>query len=221
MTAEKTKERRYNLPEDKNPYTVNDPAGVYELSPDKLYTYADYLTWEDTKMREIMNGDLKLFSAPSRIHAEVSYNLGYKLGEHIKKHKGKCKVYMAPFDVRLPGKNGEMADDKIYTVLQPDICVVCDLSKLDDKGCLGAPDIVVEVQSPSTGRYDLTQKFLAYESAGVGEYWAVMPGDGVTIYHLSEDGKYDDGTVFVYDAVVTSRVLEGLEISLKELFENL
>jgi Uma2 family endonuclease len=221
MIAEKKALKTYTVPDDKNPYTVNDPAGTYELSTDRRYTYADYLTWADTKMREIMNGVLKLFSAPSRVHAEVSYNLGYKLGEHIKKRRGKCKVYMAPFDVRLPDKNGETVDNKIYTVLQPDICVVCDLSKLDDKGCLGAPDIVVEVQSPSTGRYDLTQKFLAYESARVREYWVVMAGEGITVYHLSEDGKYDAGTTFVYDTVVTSCVLEGLEISLKELFEDL
>ncbi|MDR1223514.1 MAG: Uma2 family endonuclease [Tannerella sp.] len=221
MTAEKTKEKTCNLPEDRNPYTVNDPAGAYELSPDRLYTYADYLTWADIKMREIMNGALKLFASPSRKHAQVTAEILVELRNCIKKNKGKCHVYTAPFDVRLPDKSGETTDDKIYTVLQLDICVVCDLSRLDDKGCLGAPDLVVEMQSPSIGRYDLTQKFLAYESAGVREYWTVMPGDGITVYRLSEDGKYDAGTVFVYDAVVTFCVLEGLAVKLKELFEDL
>ncbi|MDR2628263.1 MAG: Uma2 family endonuclease [Dysgonamonadaceae bacterium] len=220
MITDEKKLKVYDIPEDKDPYIVNDPAGAYELPTDKLYTYADYLTWADIKMREIINGALKLFSAPSRIHARVTTKILVRLYDGIEKNKGKCHVYTAPFDVRFP-KNGETADNKIYTVLQPDICVVCDLSKLDEKGCLGAPDIIVEVQSPSTFRYDLTQKFDAYESGGVREYWVVMAGHGITIYHLQEDGKYDNGTVFVYDAVVTSQVLEGLEISLKELFEDL
>lgn len=221
MITEEKKVKAYSMLEDKNPYIVSDPAGAYELSPGKLYTYADYLTWADVKMREIMHGVLRLFSSPLRKHAEITIGLAVALYNHIKKYKGKCKVYTAPFDVRLPNKNGETADDKIYTVLQPDICVVCDLSKLDKKGCIGAPDIVVEVQSSSTFRYDLTQKFDAYESAGVREYWIVLAGDGITVYHLQENGKYDDGTTFIYDDIVTSQVLEGLEISLKELFEDL
>jgi Uma2 family endonuclease len=200
---------------------VCEPDAIYELQGNgKLYSYADCLSWTNERMREIIDGVVRFFSAPLRVHVKIAYNIGYKLGECIKKNKGQCHVYMAPFDVRLP-KNGETADDKIDTVLQPDICVVCDLSKLDDKGCLGAPDIVIEIQSPSTAHYDMTKKFVAYENAGVPEYWIVFPLTGITIFHLQEDGKYDAGTPYIYDAIVKSQVLEGFEVGLKELFSDL
>ena len=128
-----------------------------ELSLDlsKRYTYADYLTWLDDKRRELFDGFIKMMSpAPRRIHAEIGFNISWHLGAILKKNRGKCKVFVAPFDVRLP-KNGETTDDKIYTVVQPDICVVCDMSKLDKRGCCGAPDLIVEVLSPSTLKRDV------------------------------------------------------------------
>jgi Uma2 family endonuclease len=129
-------------------------------------------------------------------------------------------VYHAPFDVRLP-KNGETADDKIYTVVQPDICVICDQKKLDEKGCLGAPDLVVEVQSPSTAKHDLNEKFHLYEEAGVKEYWVVFPRDkGLTVFLLQEDGKFDRGTSYEFEGKVPVSIFKGLEIDLQELFEE-
>jgi len=202
---------------------LEEPAATCgrHYSDVKHYSYADYITWIDGKVREIMNGIVKLMSSPSRTHAEISSRIVYELETHIRKNKCKCKVYNAPFDVRLP-KNDEVADDKIYTVVQPDICVVCDLSKLDKRGCLGAPDLVVEIQSPSTATYDLTDKFFAYEAAGVREYWIVFPGmDAITIFRLQENGKFDKGTPYEYDAKVTSQVLYGFEIMLEDLFRDL
>jgi Uma2 family endonuclease len=144
------------------------------LDLNKRYTYADYLTWWDDKRRELINGFIKMMSpAPKSIHQEISVNLISELRSYIKKYKGKCKVYVAPFDVRLP-KNGETADSKVYTVVQPDLCVVCDPAKLDENGCLGAPDMIAEIRSESTARYDLTTKFYLYESVGVREYWVVI-----------------------------------------------
>ena len=111
------------------------------LDSTKRYTYADYLTWADDVRRELIEGFIKLFPAPRRVHAKISRNIVWYLETVVRKNKGTCEVYDAPFDVRLP-KNGDTANDKIYNVVQPDICIVCDPSKLDERGCCGAPDMI-------------------------------------------------------------------------------
>jgi len=123
--------------------------------------------------------------------------------------------------VRLPNNKRETVDDKIYTVVQPDICLVCDLSKIDDKGCIGAPDLVIEIQSPSTTRYDAIEKYAVYEKAGVPEYWLVYPIEGeVIVYVLQKTGKYDRGTTYKYDDKVPVKALKGLTIDLEDLFKK-
>jgi len=217
MTTDKKKLKKYSEHEEKFSM-LEEPAIVYGSTPNR-YSYADYLTWLDDKTREIIDGIVRLMPfSVTRTHAKLSLKISHKLMTHIEKRGGKCEVYHAPFDVCLP-KNGETADDKIYTVVQPDVCVVCDLSKLDERCCLGAPDLIVEVQSPSTARYDLTRKFRTYEEAGVREYWVVFPKKAsITVFYLQEDGKYDEGTIFNINDKVTSQVLEGLEIDMKRLF---
>jgi Uma2 family endonuclease len=136
----------------------------------------------------------------------------------ITKRKGKCEVFYAPIDVRL-SLTGETADDKIETTVQPDICVVCDLSKLDERGCLGAPDLIVEILSPSTARRDLNEKFHLYEATGVREYWIVYPEkDVLKVFLLQENGKYDEGTIYVKTGKAPVHIFEGLYIDLKKLF---
>jgi Uma2 family endonuclease len=189
------------------------------LDSNRRYTYADYLTWFDDQRRELIDGFVRMMSpAPGRIHQEISFILGNVLYEHIKKYKGKCKVYAAPFDVRLP-KNGETADNKIYTVVQPDLCVVCDLSKLDDNGCLGAPDLVIEIQSPSTAQYDLTRKFDLYEASGVREYWVVYPQGSVEAFILQPDGKYGNGILYDKGQKMPVHIFNGLKINVDEIFK--
>ena len=188
------------------------------LDINKRYSYADYLKWADDKMRELVDGFIRMMSpAPGTTHQEVSGDLFAQLHRVIKKNKGKCKVYPAPFDVRLP-KNGETEDDRIFTVVQPDICVVCDPSKIDKRGCIGAPDLVVEIQSHSTAKYDLTAKFTLYETAGVREYWVVYPyEDVIEVFLLQPDGKYDDGTK--YDGgKIPVHIFDGCEIDLADVF---
>ena len=193
--------------------------GTLNLDESKRYTYADYLTWLDDKRRELINGFIHLMSAPNEIHARISYNWSLLTGIFVRKRKGKCRIYHAPFDVRLPLDN-ETADDKIYDVVQPDLCVICDLTKLDDKGCIGAPDLVVEVLSPSTLKYDWNYKFNLYEAAGVREYWIVDPkAKLVNVFLLQPDGKYDLGTVYECNQKAPVHIFEGLEIELNELFE--
>jgi len=201
---------------------LEEPVAAYDR---QMFSYADYLTWQGDEMKEIINGMVYAFSAPLREHAStvISFLRNALPFTSCRKEKRKCKVYTAPFDVRLP-KKGETADDKIYNVVQPDICVVCDESKLDKKGCIGAPDLVVEVSSPSTRKRDLNEKYFLYESSGVNEYWVVYPeAKAVTVFLLQPNGKYGDGTT--YEVVrgqtqVPVQTLEGLIIDLEELFED-
>jgi len=218
---EEKKLKPYKLPSDK-PSIVEEPFVMYgtlKLDESKRYTYADYLTWLDDKRRELINGFIHLMSAPMRAHAHVSVELSTLIRTFIKKRKGKCHIYHAPFDVRLP-LNNETENNKIYNVVQPDICVICDLSKLDEKGCIGAPDLIVEVLSPSTLKYDWNYKFNLYEAAGVREYWIVDPiAKAVNAFLLQPEGKYDLGTVYEYHQKAPVHIFKGLEIDLNELFE--
>ncbi len=151
------------------------------------YTYADYLTWDDGQRWELINGKAyNMTPAPNRKHKALSLKIVLQMGPQL---EGKtCEVYYAPFDVRLPF--GSPEDDKIENVVQPDISVICDPSRLDEKGCLGAPDLVVEILSPYTSRKDKVDKFFLYEQAGVKEYWLVSPEDSfVEVFRIGEDGK--------------------------------
>jgi len=203
---------------------VNEPPIGYTTH---RYSYADYLTWSDDKMREIIDGVVYLFSAPVRKHAEITGSFFYRVLSYFHKRRGreksKCKVYTAPFDVRLP-VDGETEDNKIFNVVQPDIVVVCDPSKLDYRGCIGAPDLIVEVNSPSTSKRDLHLKFSLYEKAGVKEYWVVYPKEkAVSVFLLQPDGNFDDGTTYQVlfgTTKVPVKTLEGLIIDLEELFEE-
>ena len=222
--------KNYPLPEEKEKQTdfdkIEEPAAAYGLNRlfidgEKRYSYADYLTWADDKRRELYNGIVyELFSAPNSIHARITSNFMTFIGWFVKKRKGKCEIFHAPFDVRLP-KGKETDDDKIFTVVQPDICVICDPSKIDLKGCLGAPDLIVEVQSPSTAKRDMDEKFHLYEEAGVREYWIVFPKqNAITVFLLQENGTFDAGTAYEYETKIPIHIFDGLEIPLSELFEE-
>jgi Uma2 family endonuclease len=191
------------------------------LDPNKRYTYADYLTWLDDKTRELIHGFVqKMSPAPRSEHVRVSSNIFGHLWSFARKNKGKCNVFAAPFDVRLP-KRGETADDKIDTVVQPDICVICDASKIDEFGCCGAPDMIVEILSPSTAKRDLNEKFNLYEESGVKEYWVVHPKDKtIAVFLLQENGKYNDGIVYERAAAVPVYVFDNYLIALEDIFEG-
>ena len=150
-------------------------------------TYADYLTWPDSRTGELIDGTAYVREppAPSPSHQEIVVELCSQARNAL---KGKpCRVFVAPFDVRLP-KSTE-ADEQIDTVVQPDVLIVCDLEKVDQRGVRGAPDWVAEVLSPSTARHDQVLKLRAYERAGVREVWLIHPVDRtLTIYLLGADG---------------------------------
>ena len=190
-----------------------------ELSLDltKRYSYADYLTWADDKLRELIDGFIKIMSPAAKpIHQKVSVEIISELRTFVKRNKCNCKVYHN-IDVRLP-KNGDIADNKIFDVVQPDICVICDPSKIDDNGCIGAPDLVIEIQSFSTAKYDLNEKFKLYESSGVREYWVVYPNErGIEVFMLQTDGKYDNGTRYERGKIPVT-IFNGYEIDLEDIF---
>ena len=131
--------------------------------------------------------------------------------------KQSCEVYSAPFDVRLSKKK---KDKLVETVVQPDICVICDNSKLDDRGCLGAPDLIVEILSRSTSKKDLNEKKELYEENGVKEYWVVHPTEGTLIQFVLLNGKYVSTSVYTEGNVLQSDVIDGLHLDLTEIFED-
>ena len=188
-----------------------------QLNLSERYTYADYLTWFDDKRRELINGFIQLFAAPLRKHQKISWNLSVKFGNYI---KGKdCEAYSAPFDVRF-SKNGEKNNNKIYTVVQPDIVIVCDKAKLDKRGCIGAPDMIIEIISKSTANKDAVKKYTLYEKHGVKEYWLVRPEEeNVTVFVLNEKGKYEYISCYPNDVKIPVNIFKGdLIIDLKEIF---
>jgi len=222
MNTKEKKSVTYKFLEEK-PTVVEEPLFTYpalNLDLSKRYTYADYLTWVDNVRRELIDGFIHLMSAPARIHAQITAELFTFISIFIKKRKGNCKIYHAPFDVRFP-KEGHTEDEKVYTVVQPDICVVCDFLKLDDRGCIGAPDLIVEVLSPSTAKKDWIKKFNLYEKEGVREYWIVDTKEKViNVFLLQSDGQYDEGTVYFCHEKAPVHIFDGLEIDLKEIFEE-
>jgi len=197
------------------------------LDPKQKYSYADYLTWLDDKRRELFDGIVSLMSpAPVFEHADASSVIFGEIYQHLKKCKCGCKIFHAPFDVRLP-KNEEREHKDIYTVVQPDICVICDLSKIDRRGCLGAPDMIVEILSTSTAKKDYNIKYNLYEKAGVKEYWIVSPeAKYVEIFLLQEDGKYAEGIIYEEKDssdeinLIPVKTLAGLEIDFNEIFNR-
>ncbi|MDR2026526.1 MAG: Uma2 family endonuclease [Prevotellaceae bacterium] len=188
------------------------------LDTEKRYSYADYLTWMDDKRRELVDGYIRMMSAPKAQHQEIIMNLSAKLYNIIERNRGGCKIYPVPFDVRLP-KNGEREDNKIDTVVQPDICIVCNPAKIEERGCLGAPDFIAEIYSPSTIKYDLGEKFNLYEAVGVREYWVVLPA-AVQVFILQSDGKYDKGTVYE-DGKIPVHIFDGIEIEYSDIFKDI
>ncbi|MBI4647707.1 MAG: Uma2 family endonuclease, partial [Bacteroidia bacterium] len=127
----------------------------------------------------------------------------------------------APIDVRIPKSPKVKSDDKIFTVVQPDIIVVCDPKKLDERGCIGAPDLIVEVLSPATSKRDFKDKYILYEQAGVREYWLVHPTDKLlTVFRLGKEKKFVLDKIYTYDDKVKVGIFDDLVIDLKDIFEK-
>jgi Uma2 family endonuclease len=184
---------------------------------DERYSYADYLTWPDDERWEIIDGVAYAMSpSPLVEHQRVSRILSRIIDTHLLGRQ--CELFSAPFDVRLSGNN-QQSDNYIETVVQPDIVVVCDPDKIDRRGCKGAPDLIIEILSPSTGGKDLTIKYDLYEQHGVKEYWIIHPAERtLLVYKLGESGKYSAADRYAGDAKVHVPLLCDLVIDLGEVF---
>ncbi|HSI74266.1 MAG TPA: Uma2 family endonuclease [Lunatimonas sp.] len=183
------------------------------------YTYADYLSWQMDEMVELIRGKVfrQAAAAPRRIHQEVTMILANSFYEFL---KGKpCKVYPAPFDVRLPVAS--IRNEDIDTVVQPDLCVVCDRDKLDELGCVGAPDLIVEILSPGNNKKELQLKYEVYEASGVTEYWIIHPNEQTLLIYLLEGKKYSSSRLFTLGDRVISQALPGFVLDLDDVFGEL
>ena len=175
------------------------------------YTYQDYLSWETDVRYEILDGVAYALAAPATIHQRILRRLSSQLDSFLKDKK--CELFFAPFDVRL--------EAQIYdtNVVQPDLLVVCDQSKIDDKGCNGVPDFIIEILSPSSIQIDMLKKYNIYLRMGVREYWIVDPENKIVHTYTLKDGNYI-ANIYGVDNVVSSQVLEGCDIKLAEIFEQ-
>jgi Uma2 family endonuclease len=191
-----------------------------EIDISKTYSYSEYLKWTIEERLELIKGKIfKMSPAPSLKHQIISSELHLLLGNYLKNKP--CKVFAAPFDVRLYDKKKSVKKDKdIFTVVQPDLCIICDKSKLDERGCLGAPDLIIEILSPTNTHKEMKEKFEIYEEAGVKEYWIVNYVErNVLIYKMNEEGKYIGLKPFVEEDTITTSLFPNLEVNLKEVFD--
>jgi Uma2 family endonuclease len=181
--------------------------------PNGSFTYGDYKRWnlKPNQRVEVIHGMVRLMAAPKDRHQAILIELALQIGTFLKEKP--CKIRVAPYDVRLFYREDETDD----TVVQPDISVICDQKKLGEEGCHGAPDLVVEILSPSNSAAEMSRKLELYREAGIREYWLVNPEDETVTAHLLKDGKYVL-QIYKVEEKLPSAVLAGLEIDLKAAF---
>lgn len=186
-----------------------------DLDPEGSYTYADYLLWQFQERVELIRGRIfRMSPAPNLLHQRVSIELSRQLANYF--YKKPCQVFAAPFDVRLPVRRRKGLDT---TVVQPDLCIICDESKLDEQGCAGAPDLVVEILSPGNSTKEMREKFRVYEEAGVREYWIVNPVEKIVLIYIPDaNGKYFGLAPVTDEDALRSHIFPALVISLKDVF---
>lgn len=192
-------------------------TSLSQLDLNKTYTYADYLTWKIKERVELLRGKIMQMSpAPSRYHQQISQYINSDLYQFFKNQT--CQVFYAPFDVRL---ERVVDDQKVSNVVQPDICVVCDLSKLDDRGCSGAPELIVEILSPGNTKKEMKYKFELYEAAGVEEYWIVDPTEKTVLQYSLINGQFTNRRPLIEEDTLTSTLFPDLQIDLKSVFKEI
>jgi Uma2 family endonuclease len=192
-----------------------------QLDLNQTYSYADYLTWQFDETVELIEGKIMLMSpAPNVRHQNLSTNLIRPLSAFF--HHKKCRVYTAPFDVRLyDRKKSILANTGIHTVVQPDLCVICDLDKLDEQGCNGAPDWIIEILSKGNSKREMKIKYELYRESGVGEYWLVFPDQlAVQQFVLDDAGRYQLRQMYTDEDTVAPVAFPELRIDLAEVFET-
>ena len=187
-------------------------------TPKAHYTFADCLAWDESKHIEIINGEAIVMLTPLRIHQEILGELSRQLANFLDGKK--ATVFFGPFAVRLFEKNGD-PPESVDTMVLPDISVICDHNKLDEYGCKGAPDMVVEILSPSTQRHDQLVKLRLYQQAGVQEYWIVDPENRtVRVILMDEDGRFQPHEIYGCEDLAKVNTLDGCFIELAKVFPD-
>ena len=179
------------------------------------YTFADCLTWGEDERIEIIDGEAVMLSAPTTVHQLISAELMRQLTNYLEGKK--CLAIPAPFAVRLFEREGDPPAN-VRTVVEPDISVICDRNKLDAHGCKGAPDMVIEILSPSNRRHDRLVKLDLYQRAGVREYWIVDAEKQVVLVHTLDEGQYHAPKAYTARDTVPVGVLEDCRVDMKTVF---
>ena len=220
MKDKKTKTKSYaeqyqELLKEKGYLFVNEqPVEAYSVEEEKKrYCYQDYLDWPEDERVELIDGQIFVMSAPSKRHQELKRVLCQRFSNYL--HNKECEVFDAPFDVKI---DFDMSKD---SVVQPDILVVCDKTKFDEKGLNGAPDLVVEILSPSNRSHDLVKKYNKYREVGVQEYWIVDPDkEEIMVNLLSDDKSHYVTKTHKKGEEIKVHILDNLNINVTDLFDG-
>lgn len=181
----------------------------------RRYTFADYLTWDEYPRYELIDGEAVMLASPSTAHQLISMELSRQFANYLEGKK--CRAIAAPFDVRLFEEEGDRPEN-VQTVVQPDLSIVCDPNKLDEHGCKGAPDLTLEILSPSSAHHDLLVKLNLCQQAGVREYWAVSPEDKTVHVFLRDGDTLALRKAYKASDTVKVQVLDGCFIELSKVF---
>lgn len=190
---------------------MNNP----QTTENDKYTYKEYLIWNGPERYELVKGNAYLLSAPTPTHQDISGQIHRQLLNFL---EGKtCKAYAAPFDVRLFEQEEDNPDD-VNTVVQPDISIICDQNKIDEHGCKGAPEMIIEILSPSTVRHDRLIKMNLYQQAGVKELWLISPEERTAQVFLLNDGILRPHEVYTDKDIAKVTTLQGCFIEMSKVF---
>jgi Uma2 family endonuclease len=190
-----------------------------QLDTTKQYSYADYLTWKFSERVELYKGwIMKMAPSPSVSHQKSNTFLIWAMYDFFQ--KSKCEIFTAPLDVRLLDSKSskKKKNEDIFTVVQPDIMVVCDLEKIDNQGIIGAPDLIVEIISPGNSKKELKYKYELYELNGVKEYWVVNPLEKNIMLYILVGNNFELHKIFFDDDVCKSVLFKGLKIKVADVF---
>ncbi|WP_210513691.1 Uma2 family endonuclease [Hymenobacter terricola] len=194
-------------------------TSLSQLDFTKTYTYADYVAWKFDEFVELIKGKLmRPMTGPSTQHQKLSQRLEYAILTFLR--TSPYEMFHAPFDVR-PTRGTPNSDAQIQTVVQPDICVVCDAGKIDQRGCLGAPDWIIEIVSPGNVGRDTKIKFDLYQESGVCEYWVLFPGEKTVLAYVLENERYELAGEYAAPGPMPSAVLPGLAVEWTDVFDGL
>ena len=187
-------------------------TNLNQLDLSKTYTFKDYLSWKFSEKVELLKGYVsKMSPAPNTQHQLIARQIFQEMAWFLKNKT--CQVFFAPYDIYLSGSAGQ-------TIVQPDISVICDTTKIKKHGCVGSPDLVIEILSPGNARKEMKEKYEIYEEAGILEYWVVFPDEEILQIYILESKKFIPQKPYTSGDTYSSKVLEGFKIEVKQIFEN-